>query len=286
MTKEKETEIIESCKEQLKGISVHEVQVEKNNRQILRGIRVGQNGGALGIAVYWNSLVRELGEDCAVDDAVNYIREQAEQYLSQSFSYASVLDWQMSMRKIHKKLVNYERNVERLEKNGIVYRRYLDLAEVGYLKIRVPAGIGTAEITDDLLKRWRVTKEEVFVQAERNIDQEGYQMLDINEMLGSWRHLFMVPMYVLSNSSRNYGAAILADPKLLKCVLRARDADYYILPSSIHELILHPTGSNVSKEALKEMVMEVNGSDAVLESDILSDNVYFYCASTGEIKML
>lgn len=286
MTQEKETAIIQQCKEQMDGISIHEVQVEKNNQKCLRGIRVGKTGDALGIAVYWDDICQTLGEECTVDSAVEYIRARVEQYLIQSFSYKAVLDWNLATKRIHKKLVNYDRNKDRLEKGGIVHRRYLDLAEVCYLQVRLPAGDGTAEITKEILDIWGASEEEVFAQAEQNLDRDRYYMADIDELLGKRRRPCMEQMYVVLNANRSFGAAILSDPDLLKSVLGYRDADYYILPSSIHEVILCPVGQWRNEENLREMVQEVNHSGLVSETDFLSDHIYYYCTATGEIRML
>lgn len=284
MTQEKETAIIQKCKEQMDGFSIHEVQVDKNNQKGLRGVRIGKAGDALGIVVYWDDIWQTLGEECTADSAVEYIQAQVEQYLMQSFSYKAVLDWRMATRRIHKKLVNYDRNKDRLEKRGIIHRRYLDLAEVCYLQVRLPAGNGTAEITKELLDIWGVSEEEVFARADQNLDRNKYYMADMDELLGKRRRPCMEQMYVVLNVNRSFGAAILSDPDLLKSVLGYRDADYYILPSSIHEVILCPAMQWVNAERLQEMVQEVNRT-AVSEGDFLSDSVYYYHADTGTIEI-
>lgn len=286
MTQEKEQAIIQRLREVLAGISIHEVQVEKNNQKKLGGIRVGKTGEALGIAVYWDEMEQKLGEDFTVDTAVEYIRLKMRQYLGNIFSYEKIRDWQMAKRKIYKKLVNYEKNAERLEKGGIVYRKYLDLAEVCYLQIRLPVGSGSAEITEELLKIWGVSGEEAFMQAEQNMERERYYMVNIADLIGRRECPGLIPMYVVLNGEQNFGASILAAPNSLKRVLEDRDADYYILPSSIHELILCPADSEVDVENLRRTVFEVNRSVWVSETNFLSDNVYYYSASAGEIRML
>ena len=51
--------------------------------------------------------------------------------------------------------------------------------------------------------------------------------------------------------------------------------DYYILPSSCHEVILVPDTLEVKAKDLCEMVKEANRT-VVEDKDILSDNVYHY----------
>ena len=58
--------------------------------------------------------------------------------------------------------------------------------------------------------------------------------------------------------------------------------DLYILPSSVHELILVPAYEYIDVYQLYEMVKEVNDTVVAL-GDILSYNVYKYCKETDQI---
>ena len=60
--------------------------------------------------------------------------------------------------------------------------------------------------------------------------------------------------------------------------------DLYILPSSIHEVILIPAYDHDSYDELTSMVKEVN-STQLSKEEILSDHVYFYSRETGQISM-
>ena len=54
--------------------------------------------------------------------------------------------------------------------------------------------------------------------------------------------------------------------------------DFYILPSSIHEVLLLPQSKAPSKEQLDQMVREVN-RDCLDPGDYLSDHAYYYSKS-------
>ena len=82
-------------------------------------------------------------------------------------------------------------------------------------------------------------------------------------------------MYVLSNSSKVFGAASILYPDVLKNFAEKLDRDLYILPSSVHEVILLPKRSETEWETLQEMVKEVNATQ-LEEVEILSDSVYSY----------
>jgi hypothetical protein len=75
---------------------------------------------------------------------------------------------------------------------------------------------------------------------------------------------------------------------MYKDVIRdfARDikSDIYILPSSIHEIILIPMESTDDKEHLQRMVVEINASQVPPE-EVLSDRVYTYSLAQDAITL-
>lgn len=89
-------------------------------------------------------------------------------------------------------------------------------------------------------------------------------------------------MFVLTNSCRSYGAACLLYPDIMEVIGTMMGENFYILPSSIHELILVPQSKGLSKPEMEELVKEVNETQ-VKDEDQLSEHVYYY---DKEIKKL
>ena len=87
-------------------------------------------------------------------------------------------------------------------------------------------------------------------------------------------------MYVLSNSLRNYGAACIAYPHIMEDVGEILQGDYYILPSSIHEVVIVPYTREISRKEMDDMVKDINETQ-VAEEEVLSNHVYLYERSTG-----
>ena len=71
---------------------------------------------------------------------------------------------------------------------------------------------------------------------------------------------------------------------LLKKVSIQIESHLYIIPSSVHEVLIIPKVGNITSEELNKMVREVNESDLERE-DILSDHVYEYSYKNGCITM-
>lgn len=114
----------------------------------------------------------------------------------------------------------------------------------------------------------------------------GHAITNINEMLGIWPKESACPaapmekpisMYVISNRLKLYGAGCILYPPVLEETAQKLGSGFYVLPSSIHEIIAVPTETLDKRDAghLKKIVMEINQSVLAYE-DILSDNVYYY----------
>ena len=88
-------------------------------------------------------------------------------------------------------------------------------------------------------------------------------------------------MYVLSNKERLNGAATLFYPGIMQLVASEFGGSYYILPSSIHEVILIPDDGNMDIEFLLSMVTSIN-KDGLLPEDKLTDSVYYYDAEKNK----
>lgn len=83
------------------------------------------------------------------------------------------------------------------------------------------------------------------------------------------------PMYMLSNTSKCYGAAVLLYPGVLENISRSLQSDLVILPSSCHEVLILPYDEEDSVSGLTELVCAVN-RECVAPMDVLSDSVYLY----------
>ena len=91
-------------------------------------------------------------------------------------------------------------------------------------------------------------------------------------------------IYVATNKEGVNGASVILYPNLLRDFGIKIGESFYILPSSIHEVILVPESLGAQAQVLIEMVKDVNRI-AVAEDEVLSDNVYLYDLDNDEIKI-
>ncbi len=91
-------------------------------------------------------------------------------------------------------------------------------------------------------------------------------------------------VYVLTNHIKNSGAACVLYDDILENFAKDIDMDFYILPSSIHELILVPDDGYMDAPVLINMVRHVNIHE-VAKEDLLSDNIYKYVRGVGVVAV-
>lgn len=88
---------------------------------------------------------------------------------------------------------------------------------------------------------------------------------------------------VVTNTDNAFGASALFYSGVMEELARRHNGNYFILPSSIHEIITVPDDGKITYEELKEMVTEINHAQ-VSPEERLSDEVYYYDATKKEFR--
>ena len=91
-------------------------------------------------------------------------------------------------------------------------------------------------------------------------------------------------IYILTNIKGFLGAAGLLLENLLTDFAETIGNSFFILPSSIHEVLLVPESGEMDIGTLSEMVCAVNKSH-VIPQEVLSDHAYHYDRKTGQIHV-
>lgn len=140
-------------------------------------------------------------------------------------------------------------------------------------------------VTNEMMKTWGITKEQLRDQALQNMqDPVLCTMTDmLHNILAEQEPDIELPsmpsgIYVLTNKAGQFGAAMMMKPEILEMVGGALGNDYFILPSSIHEVLCIKCEEDISMDSFKEfqqMVHDIN-RDVVDPCDVLSDQVSYY----------
>lgn len=257
--------------------------VIKNNDVQLSGVVMRKNGNAVCPTIYLEEYAL-----LAVDDAVKKIVElyKSHDIPTGSESVMTNLDKEFILQNCERVLVNTGRNAQVL--SGVPHEEFLDLS-ITYRMIVEISGCENASmlITNEIITNYGIQTEELSA-ATRNGKYECMTMQElIAQNLGceaGGQIAEPVPMYVFTNSIKKYGAAVLTQPQYFREIAERIGRDLYILPSSIHEVIVIPADDFTHTDELRLMVHEINGSE-VDEEDFLSDNVYRYSADSGRITI-
>ncbi len=271
------------------GYEIKVIRVTKNNDVELTGIAVTRQEDSIFPTIYLESLYEEYreGETLAdlVDRIVNCYEEQS---MALDLDMDFFRDYDRVKDRIFYKLVSFEKNRKFLR--DAPYLRWHDLAIVFYYALEEDV----AERASITIKRqhmlmWKQSAESLYRAAGRNTRR------GMPELLISMQDLVMeltgicvkeeeaLPMYVLTNQEKRYGAAALLYSERIKGLAERLESDLLILPSSIHEVLLLPDDHSREYDTYRQMVEEVNRTQVEPE-EVLSYGLYRYCRKNSEIE--
>lgn len=190
------------------------------------------------------------------------------------------------------RLIRQKENEELLK--DIPYIPFLDLAICFFYAYRGEAlGEGAILIHNSHMELWNTTVKELLELAQKNtpvlfpwrcnsMEQVLREMMTEEEYMAEMPDAeesedFFAgnPLWVLSNEQRAQGASCILYPGLLKQLAEKEKKSFYILPSSIHEVILLTDQGMETHQQLKDMIAEVNRTQVAPE-EVLSDSLYYY----------
>ncbi len=272
--------------------TVEERDVEKNNGVLLYGISIMGPGENIAPTVYMEPLFNEYVRGTMnVKEAENEILKiYSKEKHKPDIDLSDLSNFEKIRDMLTFRLINAGRNTELLKK--VPHRMYLDMAIVYTVYVAdVFSGAGNILVRNDLMKAWGTDEETLFSLAAENTPRIKEPVIkDLSDMLlsildspeGSGEDMEKVlkegsdiSMYVLTNSDKFYGDAVILYPDLLKDLCEKIGPEFYLLPSSVHEFIAVPALGNTNEEELSEMVKSVNRT-SVGKEDFLSDNVYVF----------
>lgn len=267
-------------------------ETRKNNGVILKSVSICRTGKSVMQKIHINEILEmiasgreEINEAAAMIVKVCREHEQeAERFkqITRRFSKAEILD------RVTEQIVNKAANAAMLME--VPHLIVLDLALV-YRVVLQESECDTASFlaSHALCSYYGISFEELDSAAMANMDREGFATQTMESILAGMdaqqdgMPAGACPMLVITNKRKMYGAAIMAHPGYFETLSKKAGGDFYILPSSIHEVIVVPA-EGIEPDELRKMVMEVNASELDAE-EFLSNNVYLYSRKSGEITI-
>lgn len=200
------------------------------------------------------------------------------------------IEYRLTPEYVHQRMyaavINKEKNAEMLER--CPHEAISNLSVIAKCEL----GEGrTILVTDEFVQLLHMSREEIMEHAKANSMKEGYvcqnlsqvvsqvfagdlsMQKEVSEMLDISEDDY--PMYVVTTSRQYDGASVIVSKPFLEDVHKKLGEDYYILPSSRHEVLAVPVSRAPELPDLKELVQMVNQTE-VQERDWLSDDVYYF----------
>lgn len=271
------------------GYTVDYRDVRKNNGVTLCGLLVTSGERNVAPTIYLEDYLEAYGagrmdlEEVVRRIAGTYMKNAAVKDIDMEFfkSFEGVKD------RICYRLVGREANRELLQ--DVAHVKYLDMAVCFFYAFRDESlGEGSILVKNGYMEHWGTDVGELMGLAMENTPRLfPWTCNSMDEILSGILEdcgpeecegdagLPELPMQVLSNQQQLNGAACVLYPGVLEQVAGRMRTGFYILPSSIHEVILMPDTGDLEPGTLEAMVAQVNATQ-VQPEDILTDSLYYY----------
>lgn len=273
--------------------------------------------------IYLREFYEDYREGRDIDDICEEIIDTYKRGLSRFQNEIDVDDfanYEKVKDQVFLKLVNQEMNQKLLR--DVPWREYLDLAIVYYVAVSTDECSATVLIHTEHLEHWGITEKELYDTAWKNtlekkkpeilrmkdvikdmiieritgssdilaedVEYDGKTKQEVEEMVNEEiekvERQKPMDMYILTNDTKTNGAVCMMYPNVLKDFAEDKGFDLFIIPSSIHEVLLVPKKAGSAKR-LNEILNDVN-KNSLDSVEILSNKIYSYDRKENNIKIV
>jgi len=264
------------------------VPINKNNQISYQGLVIHQKNQNISPTIYLDPLYEAFQKGLCMNNILEQIKTAYHSTRPQeNMDISFFADFQKVQSHICMKLIHYKKNEAFLE--NIPHIRFLDLAIAFYYLMPITiAEHATIMISNEHISHWCTTEQTLFELAKKNTPtllpyylDDIFSLIDTSELPESFNIQTSLPLYVLTNSEKLFGASAILYPQLLDSISLRMNSDLIILPSSIHEVLLLPAVTDTKKD-YTAIINEVNTTQLSKE-EILSDHAYYYSRTTKSI---
>lgn len=259
----------------------------KNNGVLRQGICIVKEGTLVSPKIYLEEFYKSYEAGMSMEDVCSRIANEYMEHAvdGKDFDISIVTDFEKAKESITTKVVSAknnktlmrERPSTKLDDLAVFYQ--IQLPDMADTKASIP-------ITNQMLANWGVSVNELHQIAVENTERiNPAKLVAMESMLfGMEENLFVnvdkyqqCAMLVLTNTDQIGGANVIANKETLSKVCDVINDSYYILPSSVHEILVVPKGvaqeMGMTPKELGAMVRDVNAQE-VDKEERLSDHIY------------
>jgi hypothetical protein len=279
---------------------IHLQEVVKNNDTVLTGIIIREAGSSIVPNIFLDSFYElyRAGKDldACVADVADFRIEKQE--LGFPFDLNFLSDYELVKDKLQVRICDPETNHERL--SGKAVTEHGDFAAYYNVIMSVSDEVTASfSVTNAMLADWGISVEQLHQDALAADTKRGAVLLNLEQEmvfmnfgLGKPDNLLEngenpldtdLPMFCLSNESKLHGASMILHDDLRRRIGEMLRSDYFVIPSSVHEMMIVPDNGAYNAYSLNMLVQSVNASEVSAE-DRLSDKVQFCDGKTGVME--
>lgn len=246
-----------------------------------KGSSIGLN---LNVDAYYEAYNLGKEYDALIDKAVEVIQTHID--FKPSMDVSSFTNYELMKENVAVEVVSAERNKEMLE--TVPHQMMEDMAVVYRFVIDSDTeGRGTILATHKLLESMETTAEQLFEDAMKIAPEKHPVVIKgmfevLMDTMGNETGSFPLEelptdekMFVATVPDKIHGAGVISYPGFMEQATEALGCDFFILPSSIHEVILVKDDGTADYKELKGIVETVNAEQVQIDEQ-LTDNVYHY----------
>lgn len=251
-------------------------QVMKENDTPYTAINLTKEGSDVGVVLYAERLYSQYENGNTIEEIADNVADHVknnsvEKEMIPTFDREFILD------NVYFRMANAALNQRRFEQIPIrVAPGTEDIALYPCVDVSIGSSHGITMISETAIEGLGISVEELHAAAQANTEKR-VEIVPLSEVLaeivpGAPAESFESPFYVTRDRESKNGvgnASIFGAPEALKQM----EGDYYIIPSSVHEVLLLPKSFEADADRLHEIVHEVN-RDVLEPEDFLSDHVY------------
>ena len=279
-----------------KEVTVRIVQTEKLNGCVRYGVLFDRADLRYTPTIYLEPFYRSFLNGKSLENIATELLQCYEEEINDvPKSVERLQNYDSARMNIFCKLIHMKENQRLLQNTPHI--TFLDFAIVAYFEVDSDEMYkGSVLIQDYYLDRWHITAEELIQNALASTrEKKGIFFRPMSDILyryigeeeGELYEHARNGMFVLTNTEKYLGAVLIYYPEVLEQIAAWVKEDFYLLPSSVHEWIIVPVSMTVGDDALLKTVRDINRI-AVLEEEVLSDNIYLYsiAAKGGKIRCI
>lgn len=257
----------------------------KNNGRERTGLTISTPQTKIAPTIYLEEFYQHYEADSLDEISELIVSLYQKANIDHEWNLDNIKDFSVMKSKIVPRLIHAEKNKTYLQ--SVPHILYLDFAITFYILLESSdTDSATIPITNELMNIWQTNVHDLHSFAMHNtlflLPASFLPMKEMVEKLIGPCHnqdfVFGESLYVLTNQLGSFGAACILYPDILIQIAGQLGESYYILPSSIHEVIILPKSQAPTLRDLNDMVLEINETQVQFE-EVLSDHAYYYDAN-------